>query len=255
VAHAKGEIFSGLAADGVAVFNGDDHYAPLWRSLSSHLRRLEFGLGPGVDVAGIDTDPAAGAFTLLYENQRQQVRLPLPGLHNTMNALAAAAVGIALEIDLATITRGLEATAAVPGRLQTRVTDSGVTVVDDTYNANPESLDAALEVVAARGQKRWLVLGDMAELGADAANLHARAGRRARSLGFDRLYALGPLAGGAARAFGRGGADYRELAALCNDLTASLEQNREALTVLVKGSRSMRMERVVAALTETGKAS
>jgi UDP-N-acetylmuramoyl-tripeptide--D-alanyl-D-alanine ligase len=252
VARAKGEIFSGLGAGGVAVFNGDDRCAPLWRSLTEGRRRLEFGLSPGRDVGATDVDAARGLFTLCYGSRRQQVRLRFPGRHNVMNALAAAAAAVALGVELDTVRRGLEATAQVPGRLQTLPGACGATVVDDTYNANPDSLIAALEVIGQRDGVHWLVLGDMAELGPGGAELHAGVGARAKSLGFTRLYACGALAESAVHGFGAGGRHYPALQALCSDLLEALGGSPDAVTILVKGSRSTRMERVVAVLTDTG---
>ncbi len=244
VARSKGELFAGLPADGIAVVNADDPRAGIWRDLVGERRCLKFGRGADADVRALG-ETGRGHFELQVPGGRHPVRLPLPGGHNVMNALAAAAVAVALEVPLGDIVAGLEACTGVAGRLQWRTGREDCRVLDDTYNANPASLQAALDVLAAEHGERWLVLGDMGELGAGAAEMHARAGEAARAAGVHRVFTLGSLAEEATRSFGDGGRHFEDAdslqAALCADLSAEVR-------VLVKGSRFMGMDRIVAAL-------
>lgn len=256
VARAKGEIFEGLAPGGVAVINADDPYAGFWRGLAAGHPVLSFGLGPAADVRaltadGTDFSPGAAPdgrapFTLRTPAGAVELRLAVPGAHNVRNALAAAAAAHALGVGLAATRAGLAAFAGVPGRLQSRPGLNGATFLDDTYNANPGSVAAALAVLAQAAGPKILVLGDMGELGEGGAGLHAEIGRQAAAAGVDALYALGELTGHAVTAFGPGAVHYKRLQELLADL-----ENRLApgVTVLVKGSRFMRMERVVQSFT------
>jgi UDP-N-acetylmuramoyl-tripeptide--D-alanyl-D-alanine ligase len=251
VAQGKGEIFSGLDPAGTAVFNGDDPYAPLWRQLAGDRRPLAFGFGAHCEVRG-ETLPGPGNRMRVHVgSQCVELVLPLSGRHNVMNALAAAAAGWAAGESLETVARGLERVTPVPGRLQQRPGLAGSTLVDDSYNANPASLLAAMQSLAAGGGRYWLVLGDMAELGEAAPAMHTQAGRDARDLGFERLYAVGPLSAEAAAAFDGGARHHRDLSSLLVSLQCDLAETGAGVCVLVKGSRSARMERVVAALEST----
>lgn len=245
VSRAKGEIYAGLREDGVAIVNADDPFAEYWRGLIGAHRMLSFGLSAPADVSGQPSGD--GGWKIRTPSGAATLRLPLEGRHNVLNALAAAAASIAVGATPEQIKLGLEHMRPVGGRMQHRETAGGVLVLDDTYNANPGSLGAAVEVLAAVPGERWLVLGDMGELGPAAADLHRAAGAQARAAGIDRLYALGPLSLHAAQGFGEGAHHFEELGALCETLIA---ESHRGLTVLVKGSRSMRMERVVARLTE-----
>ncbi|MFT4045506.1 MAG: UDP-N-acetylmuramoyl-tripeptide--D-alanyl-D-alanine ligase [Solimonas sp.] len=249
VARGKGELFAGLGEHGVAAINAEDVYAPLWQQLAGKAAVLRFGLRDGVDVRALHVEPQAGAgtrFTLLTPQGRAEVLLPVPGRHNVMNALAAASCGIALGLDPAQIAIGLAQMQGAAGRLGWKTTAQGARLLDDSYNANPTSLRAGLDLLAELPGRRWLVLGDMAELGPDAARLHAEAGVEAKRLGIERLFTVGPLAAEAARAFGSGGEPYDSAGQLAGALAPQLDKT---ITLLVKGSRSARMERVVAALT------
>jgi UDP-N-acetylmuramoyl-tripeptide--D-alanyl-D-alanine ligase len=189
-------------------------------------------------------------FNLVTPQGRVRVGLPLPGRHNVLNALSVAAAGLALGIDLHAIAEGLAAVRPVAGRLSWMDTREGARLLDDSYNANPTSLRAALDLLAALPGQRWLVLGDMKELGGDAAALHEQAGRSARALGIDRLYGLGPLAQRAAQGFGVQGRHFADAETLVEALRADLAGTEASkVALLVKGSRSSRMERVVSALT------
>jgi UDP-N-acetylmuramoyl-tripeptide--D-alanyl-D-alanine ligase len=179
-----------------------------------------------------------------------EIRLPLPGRHNIRNALAAAAGALAAGATLDDIRRGLESLRDVGGRLQRLHGRHGGTVIHDAYNANPASLAAALHTVGAGPGRKWLVLGDMRELGPVASELHAQSGQEARTTGFERLYALGEHSRAAAAAFGEDGRHFTDLEALVDALSSDLEHHAEPPTILIKGSRGMRMERVVAVLAE-----
>ena len=249
VARAKGELFAALPADGTAVVNADDAYAGLWIRTSAAGRRLTFGLEAVADVTGRWEPRDTGSQVhLVTPAGEADLRLALPGRHNVMNALAAAAVALALDVPLDAVVRGLESVRPVRGRLQVREA-RGLRVLDDTYNANPGSVAAALAVLATSPGRRWLVLGDMGELGAESAELHRRMGRLAREAGVDRLWTLGALAALAAESFVEGGRSFPSHAALAEALRT---EAGPPATILVKGSRSMTMERVVEALVGGG---
>ncbi len=251
VALAKGEIFAGLRANGTAIINADDAYAPLWRTLVGAHPLLEFGLDQQADVSGrwqpkkfglqIEVRAPQGNFT---------ADLQVPGAHNARNALAATAAAIALNVPLETIAAGLQRFGGVAGRLQRKPAKHGATLIDDTYNANPASLSAAIGVLAKAPGKRVLVLGDMGELGGDAATLHAEIGAEARRAGIERLFALGELSAHAVGEFGSGGKHFERIEDLQDALEHELDGNT---TVLVKGSRFMKMERVVSRCVDTEK--
>ena len=248
VSRAKGEIYGGLSARGVAVINADDRYADYWRGLNGARRIVDFGLDRPAEVGGRMLGD--GRFRLRIGDEASDIALPLPGRHNIRNALATAAAAHAVGTDLDAIRAGLEAMQAVAGRLRTLSGRHGCTLIDDSYNANPASLAAGLETLVAGGEANWLVLGDMAELGAGAEAAHAEAGDLARRLGVERLFALGPLSLSTCRAFGAGAEHFDTAEALIEALAAALAEADPPPRLLVKGSRSMRMERVTRALTE-----
>lgn len=245
IARAKGEIFEGLHPEGTAVINADDCYAPLLRELAAPRKRIEFGLESEAAVTA--------AYRLRFLESEIVLKTPLgeaaavlkaPGLHNVRNALAASAAAVALKVPAATIAAGLGRFVGIKGRLQQKAAVRGATLIDDTYNANPESARAAIAVLGEAPGEKVLVLGDMGELGAEAAALHAGIGNAARACGVDRLYTLGELSAHAARAFGAGARHFERL----EDLVAEIKKClAPGVTVLVKGSRFMRMERVVSA--------
>lgn len=250
VSRAKGEIFGGLGPDGVAVINADDRYAPYWLDLTRALRQLTFGLDAPADVHGRRIPrPWGSEIELETPSGPVGLRLPLLGVHNARNALAACAATLALGVAPAAMAQALAALEPVPGRLCYRGATGGADLIDDSYNANPASLRAALAVLAELPGRRWLALGDMAELGEDARRLHREAGIEAREQGVERLYALGPLAAETAAAFGPGGRAFSGR----DELVASLARElQEGIHLLVKGSRSMAMDEVVAALSADG---
>jgi UDP-N-acetylmuramoyl-tripeptide--D-alanyl-D-alanine ligase len=246
VARAKGELFGSAAAETVCIVNADDVYADLWRALAGSRRQIDFGLDAAADVtAEWQGDVSGTDLQLITADARAETRIALPGRHNVMNALAAAAAALAVGVDLPVIAAGLSAVKPVRGRWQTQPGLSGCRVIDDTYNANPASLEAGLELLSNAEGEIWLVLGDMGELGGDSAALHREVGEYARNAGITRLFALGDLAARAAREFGAGGESFADVESL---KTALRTQVCEGVSVLVKGSRAMRMERVVEAL-------
>lgn len=250
VAEAKAEIYDGLAPDGTAIVNIDDEYAGMWLERTRGKRRITFGMDPRADVRAVDIDLGASAgrtrFGLELNGARTDMELGLFGRHNVMNALAAAACCIAVGIPPEQVRTGLGKVQPVKGRMQLKTGPHGVSIFDDTYNANPASLGAALTVAREMPGQVWVVLGDMGELGDAAAGLHREAGVQASKLGIDRLYGIGELAAHAVRGFGPGAAHFRALDDLAETLRSEL---RPGVVLLVKGSRSMAMERVVDALT------
>ena len=242
VARTKGEIFESLTEGGRAVINVDDPFAGLWREMIGARESLGFGFDSSADVRGAmlnghaRIDSPAGSFEL---------QLALPGRHNIMNALAATAVACHLGLPLEDVAAALNGMKSLAGRFQLHEGASGWRLIDDTYNANPASLYAGLQVLVGLSDRPWLVLGDMAELGPDAARMHAEMGQSAADLGVERLYAVGPLSAHSAAAFGRGAAHFESHQALLEALVVELEPG---VNCLVKGSRSMAMERIVQAL-------
>ena len=245
-ARANGEVFSAMAGNGIAVLNGDDECLDIWRKQAGDRLRIHFGFKSSVDVRG-NWQPRFDGGDLTIESLwgRIQTRLHLMGDHNALNALAAAATCLALDIEPAAIAEGLASVQPVAGRLQSRLGAGGARIIDDTYNANPSSLAVALDTLAAMEGKKILVLGDMAELGPDADTWHRWTGQAARSAGVARFFAVGELARLAAESFGE---DAQHLADGQALVEALLPQLRPGVNVLVKGSRCMAMERVVADL-------
>ncbi len=246
VARAKGEIYAGLGPSGIAIVNADDEHVSLWRELAAGHTLISFGTG----VADVSAALVDGVLSLRHGGEQAECRCALAGEHNARNAAAAAAAALALGIALERIAAALDGIGSVAGRLQLRDGLRGARVIDDSYNANPASLAAALEVLASQSRpRRYLLLGDMAELGADAAAMHARAGEQARSCGVRGLYCVGPLAAHAARAFGSGAYCYDDAAEAAAALVEVLDED---VCVLVKGSRAAGLERAVALLVATG---
>lgn len=244
VAHAKAEIFSGLPAQGgTAVINLDDPFADYWLSLNERHHCQRFSLEGGGEVEGMWQAPDRLRLTILGAGR--DLSLASPGRHVAANAVAAAAAANAVGVAIDAIANGLARWAPVQGRLQELWHVSGARLWDDTYNANPDSLRAGLEVLAAMSGRRILVLGAMGELGAETPALHRETGDLARAMGIDYCLALGDAARDSAEAFGKGGewfADHDSLRARLEDLL------EDATTVLVKGSRSQRMEQIIEGL-------
>jgi len=253
VARAEGEMVAGLSSSSTAVINADDAFAAMWRA-STPARVVTFGAREPADFRASSVEAAVGAegfttsFRLTSPVGSAAVRLSLGGAHNVANALAAAAAAASGGARLEHIVAGLAAVRAVPGRLQFRRALGGGWLIDDSYNANPSSVRAAIEVLATLPGRRWLVLGDMAELGAHALEEHVRLGEFARAHGIERLYATGTLSARAAEAFGAGAESFADVPSLAAALRAALGGGAGDVRVLVKGSRFNRLERVVEAL-------
>ncbi|TAL98955.1 MAG: UDP-N-acetylmuramoyl-tripeptide--D-alanyl-D-alanine ligase, partial [Rhodanobacter sp.] len=249
VAETKGALYQALPADGTAIINVDDVFASFFGGLAGTRKVLRFGLDYPADVGAdsIEQRLDGSRFVLSTPRGDAAVNLPLPGRHNVANALAATAVALALQVPLDTIVAGLEHAPGVAGRLHREVCAGGWTLIDDSYNANPGSMAAAIDTLLLAAGERWLVLGDMAELGADARALHAALGERARERGVDRLFAVGLLGAVTVEAFGAGGEHFHAKPALIAALQAQLHAG---VTCLVKGSRAAGMEQVVAALAK-----
>lgn len=247
VAETKGALYTALPDDGAAIINADDDFADYFEGLAGHRRMLLFGLDGRADVRARDIELAAtgSRFTLATPRGSSRIELPLPGRHNIHNALAAAAIGLALAVPMKTIAAGLARATAVPGRLEVHAMPGDWQLIDDSYNANPASLAAAIDSAAAMPGETWLVLGDMGELGEDAAGQHAQAGAHARRNGVRRLWTLGDLSAHASDAFGAGARHFDSPRALADALLAELHAG---VNCLVKGSRAAAMERVVVAL-------
>lgn len=246
VAHAKGEIFQGLASDGCAIINADDNYADLWRTLAKGYRLISVGIDNVADVScSWNGDVNGSQLSVSTPNGEFECQLKLAGRHNVMNALIAAAAAIAAGVSLEKIKSGLEAVQPVAGRLQIKRGINGASIIDDTYNANPYSLLAALKVLANCDGEKYLALGDMGELGTDTEDLHQQAGQHARESGVDALFAVGNYTRKAVEAFGENGHHFDSQETLIDSLRADLNSE---VTLLVKGSRASHMERVVAAL-------
>ncbi|MES1954597.1 UDP-N-acetylmuramoyl-tripeptide--D-alanyl-D-alanine ligase [Salinisphaera hydrothermalis] len=256
IARAKGELFIRLPESGTAVINADDDYADLWRELAEGRRMLTFSMEPGrgadVYADDIELDHDGVRFALHTPGETTAVALDLAGRHNVANALAAAAVAVAVGLKGATIAAGLARTAAVAGRLAIKPAIHGARLVDDSYNANPGSLAAALSWLGQQSGARWAVLGDMGELGDYTESAHRDAGIAAREAGVERLFATGEHSRLTVSAFGDGGAWYPDHDSLTAALSEALGAATGDVIVLVKGSRSARMDRVADALRANG---
>jgi UDP-N-acetylmuramoyl-tripeptide--D-alanyl-D-alanine ligase len=246
VAREKGSIFAGLQPNGVAVVNADDCYADTWRAMAAPHTVRTFAIDHAADVQGtVHQHGLETQLELSAPEGQVALRLRIPGRHNARNAVAAAAACLAAGIPLAAVVAGLESFSGVKGRLQRRAGKNGAEILDDTYNANPDSVRAGIDVLAATIGRKLLVLGDMGEIGEASGQYHDEIGGYAKSQGIDRLYALGDAAQQAVRNFGEGARHYCNLEKLVAAVDKELGPET---TVLVKGSRFMKMERVVAAL-------
>lgn len=247
VASAKGEILQGDVSPVFVVLNADDPYFAYWNSLLSGDTVISFGVEANASVfaTDVEADGDLMIFNLHIHAEEIPIRLPLAGIHNVSNACAAAAVLHGLGMDGKQIRQGLESAQAVSGRLQPVERITSVTVYDDSYNANPQSVIAAAEFLAAQPGHNWLVLGDMGELGEDEVLLHKAVGRAAKRLGIDRILATGKLSKNTVKTFGNGAQWYESIDGLVEELQRTATEDTN---ILIKGSRFMEMERVVEAL-------
>ncbi len=248
IAREKGALFSALPEEGLAVAPYGSPWLEQWRKTSHVNRWISFGLDEQADVHAhsIETTATGTRFSLVTPDGEVSADLQLLGTHNVVNALAAAAAAWGLGVPADTIARGLALVRPAPGRLVARQLPSGALLIDDTYNANPASVTAAIEAATNSGRMVWLALGDLGELGPEAREWHARLGREAREAGVKALYTVGGLAAEAGQAYGEGAQSFETIEAMSAALADALPG--EAVLV-VKGSRAARMERVVEALT------
>lgn len=246
-AKAKGEIFNGLEKSGTAIINADDSFFDYFKDITAEYKVLSFGYKNKADIScQCESNTTGSHLKVTTPKGNCEVNLKLLGTHNVMNALAAIAAAVAAKLPLEQIVQGLESLEPVNGRLQMKSGINTSRVIDDTYNANPTSLHAAINVLHTFSGKRFLALGDMGELGDNSDDLHVEAGSYARESGVDSLYSFGKLAAKAAKKFGENGFCYDKHEDMINALRNELSQD---VTLLVKGSRSMHMENIVNALT------
>ena len=258
VAHENGQVITALPADGVAVFPADDAHAAVWRTLAGSRRQLTFAIqGPAEVVPDAaapatwvaDADGGHWRFAICTPVGAATLQLHIPGRHNLHNALAAASSALAAGVPLPAVVQGLAAFRPVAGRSRLLPLQWGgraVTLVDDSYNANPDSVRAAIDVLATLPAPRWLVLGDMGEVGDQGPAFHAEVGAFARASGIDLFWTTGAQCDFAASAYGAGARHFAQP----TDLIAALPALPACASLLVKGSRFMRMESVVAALQQ-----
>ncbi|SHE20056.1 UDP-N-acetylmuramoyl-tripeptide--D-alanyl-D-alanine ligase [methanotrophic endosymbiont of Bathymodiolus puteoserpentis (Logatchev)] len=251
IALAKAEIIESLTDQGIAVLNADDTFFTQWLALAGQRKVLSFGLNANADVTaenivtGFAGEQFCTQFDLLSEGKRVPIRLALAGEHNVKNALAASSACLALGIEVKQIQEGLKQVKAVKGRLQLSVTGLGYRVINDTYNANPDSLTVALAVLKNCEGELWLALGAFGELGAGAEQLHSEMGQKIKQAGVMRLFVTGALAKSTVKAFGVGAEFFTQQEDL---ITAVQQAINPKVVLLVKGSRVQRMENVVNAL-------
>lgn len=247
VAEAKGEIYQGLAEQGIAVINLDDEYATYWLELNSARKVFTFSMGnTSANICGSwEATKSGGKLNVKIGDDEMIVNLQLHGLHNAMNALAAIAITETLQVPRNKIIKALSEFKSVSGRLDFHQINDALLVIDDTYNANPASLKAGIEVLGKLSGEHWLILGDMGELGDEGQAIHFDAGAHAKESGVDKLLAIGDVSRYAVEAFGDDAIFFETK----DELIAFVRQNKsEILNVLVKGSRFMRMEEIVDAL-------
>ncbi len=250
VACAKGEIFQGLGPHGVAIINADDDHAGFWKQLAGSHRVITFGLENKAEVTAkniVFNEKGQPSFDLVIGENQIAVQLQLLGEHNVHNALAAAAAAYAQALPLSAIQSGLSQADAEKHRLNEHRTKENALIIDDSYNANPLSMLAAIKLLAQRSGKRILVIGDMRELGEDAMHYHQQLGIQAKGLGIEHLYCVGELTRHAAQSFGKQGHFFSNREELVQTLKDQLNEN---VTILIKGSRSMQMDQIVTALKE-----
>ena len=255
VAKAKGEIYSGLQSSGTAIINADDEYADFWKNICNEINKVTFGIkSKNADVRAekikSSIDDLSTEFTLISDKDSIEICLPIFGEHNVMNALAAAACCASLDISMQAIKNGLENMKTIKGRLEIKIGKGQVRIIDDTYNANPVSLNAAVKALCSFDGAHYIVLGDMGELGGKAKKFHKEVGTLAKKQKVDGLFTIGDLSINASNDFGEGAFHFKNYDDLGKSLIKILDKNS---TVLVKGSRSMGMERIVNFLMENDK--
>jgi UDP-N-acetylmuramoyl-tripeptide--D-alanyl-D-alanine ligase len=254
VARAKSEIFKGLADDGVAVLNADSQFYEFWQSKLRLVATQSFSMHKSADfcaedvILGLD---GCAQFELVSPHGRVNISLSLPGMHNVANALLAAALAMQVGASLRDVADGLRAMPHVAGRLQVKQLTNQVKILDDTYNANVASVNAAIDLLASFAGRRILILGDMGELGEKARFYHGQVGEYAKEKAIDQVLSLGVLSQSASAVFAAQGKHFSDITALKDHLINELKGEQRDITILVKGSRSAKMERVVEALEQS----
>ncbi|MDH4389974.1 MAG: UDP-N-acetylmuramoyl-tripeptide--D-alanyl-D-alanine ligase [Aquabacterium sp.] len=266
VAQENGQVITALPADGVAVYPADDAHAGVWRALAGARRQVSFAMQGPADLMPDAAAPATWLadaegghwqFAIRTPAGAATLQLHIPGRHNLHNALAAAASALAAGVPLAAVVQGLAVFRPVAGRsrlLPLQWAGRAVTLVDDSYNANPDSVRAAIDVLASLPAPRWLVLGDMGEVGDQGPAFHAEVGAYAQAAGIDQFWAAGTACADAARAYGAGARHFADAAAVVAALGDRLQHAPACGAVLVKGSKFMHMPTVVAALQQRARA-
>ncbi len=249
VAKEHAELFTALPADGTAVINADDRFADLWRTSAGARRKINFGLTSTADVhANYELQEFGAALELICEGQAIAITTNAAGLHNVYNAVAAAAACYAAGVKLEAIKTGLERFNPVKGRMERKSARHGATLIDDTYNANPDSVRAAIDVLSRMPAPRILALGDMGEVGDQGEAFHAEIGQYAKAAGIEYVFTLGDISRQTAKVFDKPAMHFENVERLIETLDRHLTSQP---VILVKGSRFMRMERVVQALVGT----
>jgi len=253
VASAKAEIIESLSDDGIAILNADDDYYNLWRAIAGQRECLSFGVNDIADVRAenivntLQNEQFISSFNLVFNEQKISIKLALAGEHNVKNALAASAACIALGVDIAQIKQGLEQLNSVKGRMQLQATKKGYRVVNDSYNANPASLQVALDAIHTNAENFWVALGEFGELGVESSEIHKEMGLQIKQSGVTRLFATGELTKHTVDSFGNGASYYAQQ----EDLIAAIQKEIDRdVVLLVKGSRSQKMEVVVNSLID-----
>ena len=247
IARAKSEIYEGLSDQGIGIYPAEDQYAEVFKSAISHKRAVSFGLNRGdIFAREIKLAPLSSEFVLHIEGQAQTMSLPVAGRHNISNALAAVSLALQVGISLENCAKALAGFQNIKGRLQQKVAQNGAKLIDDTYNANPDSMRSAIDVLVQFPAPQILVMGDLGELGDTAPQLHAEVGDYARLSGVTYFFTLGELSEYAAKSYGPSAKHFADVDMLVAAVRALSD---DKTTVLVKGSRFMKMERVVEALT------
>jgi UDP-N-acetylmuramoyl-tripeptide--D-alanyl-D-alanine ligase len=254
VARAKSEIFKGLADNGVAILNADSQFYEFWQSKLRLVSTQSFSMHRSADfcaedvILGLD---GCAQFELVSPQGRVNISLSLPGMHNVANALLAAALALQVGASLRDVAEGLRAMPHVAGRLQVKQLTNQVKILDDTYNANVASVNAAIDLLASFAGRRILILGDMGELGEKARFYHGQVGEYAKEKGVDQVLSLGVLSQCASAVFAAHGKHFSDITALKDHLINELSAEQRDITILVKGSRSAKMERVVEGLEQS----
>jgi UDP-N-acetylmuramoyl-tripeptide--D-alanyl-D-alanine ligase len=251
VAQEKGAIYQGLKADGIAVVNADMPYETVWAPMIADRKTVSFALENDAEIKAdyIQPEVSGSHFMVNIEGVNHHFSLPLPGVHNVNNALAAIAVCRALDIPVDAMVRGLASIKAVPHRLQLRAGINGSKLIDDTYNANPGSYQQALITLAGFSGEHWLVLGDFGELGADSEQIHAEMGKQASEAGVSQLFTVGDSSRMAAQQFGCGAQHFEDIDSLQQHLQQALNED---VNCLIKGSRFMQLDKLADQLAHEG---